>query len=125
MSFNPRWLHDFPWVRHDTIIDGAYCTISEKWGKPLPQARDIWVHQPLNAWKKAKEKIQEHEKSNWHKEACSLPLEYECSQRQGTVVVTVQSVSQKERANNHNVTKKLLRLRILSFRFFVPHCICR
>lgn len=90
MPFNPRRLHDFPWIRHDTTTDGAYSTICEKWGKPLPQARDIWVHQPFNTWKKAKEKMQEHEKSNWHKEAYLLALEYERSQRQGTVVVTVQ-----------------------------------
>ena len=109
MSFNPRWLHDFPWVRHDTIIDGAYCTICEKWGKPPPQARGTWVHQPFNAWKKAKEKMQEHAKSNWHKEACLLASEHERSLRQGTVVAMVQSVSQKERAENRNVMKKLLR----------------
>ena len=23
ISFNSRWLHDFPWVQHDPIIDGA------------------------------------------------------------------------------------------------------
>ena len=68
MSFNPQWLHDFPWARYDTMIDGAYCTISEKWGKPPPQAWGTWVHQPFNAWKKAKEKMQEYAKSNWHKD---------------------------------------------------------
>ena len=35
MSFNPRWVDKYHWVRHDSIIDGAFCTICEKWGKSL------------------------------------------------------------------------------------------
>ena len=53
--------------------------------------------------------MQEHARSNWHKEACLLASEHEHSRRQGTVVAMVQSVSQKERAKNRNVMKKLLR----------------
>ena len=109
MSFNSRWLNDFPWVRHDPTTDGAYCSICEKWGKPPPQARGTWVQQSFKAWKKAKEKMCEHAKSNRHKEACLVASEHERSQRQGTVVAMVQSVSQKERAENRNVIKKLLR----------------
>lgn len=59
LSFHSRWLHEFPWVRHDPIIDGAYWTICEKWGKPPPQAQGTWIHQPFRAWK-AKEKMQKH-----------------------------------------------------------------
>ena len=32
MSFNPRWVDKYPWVQHDSVIDGAFCTICEKWG---------------------------------------------------------------------------------------------
>ena len=50
--------------------------------------------------------MQERARSNWHKEACLLASEHERSQRQGAVVAMVQSMSQKERAGNHNVMKK-------------------
>ena len=53
--------------------------------------------------------MKEHAKSNWHKEACLLASEHERSQRQGTAVAMVQSASQKERAKNRYVMKKLLR----------------
>ena len=86
MSFNPRWVDKYPWVRHDLVIVGAFCTICEKWEKPPPQVRGIWIHQPFRAWRKAMEKMQEHAKSNWHREASLLALEYERSQREGTVV---------------------------------------
>ena len=109
MPFNSRWLHNFPWVRHDPVIDRAYCTVCEKWGKPPPQARGTWIHQPFRAWKKAEEKMQEHAKSNWHKQACVLATEYERSQHQGTVVTMIQTASQKEKAENCTIVKKLLR----------------
>ena len=50
--------------------------------------------------------MHEHAKSNWHKETCFLASEHERSQRQGTVIAMVQSVSQKERAENRNIIKK-------------------
>ena len=61
MSFNSRWLNDFPWVRHDPTTDGAYCSICEKWGKPPPQKHMV---PGCNSQKKAKEKMCEHAKSN-------------------------------------------------------------
>ena len=33
MSFNPRWVDKYPWVWHDSVIDGVFCTICEKWEK--------------------------------------------------------------------------------------------
>ena len=49
MSFNSRLLNDFPWVRYDSIIDGAFCTVCGRWGKPPPQVRGTWVHEPFRA----------------------------------------------------------------------------
>ena len=51
MSFNPRLLLDFPWVRHDSATGGAFCTMCEKWGKSPAQTRGTWVSQPFMAWK--------------------------------------------------------------------------
>ena len=53
--------------------------------------------------------MQEHAKSNWHREASLLALEYERSQREGTVVEQVQAASLKQRHENRTVVKKLLR----------------
>lgn len=103
MSFNSHWLDEFPQVWQDPISDEAYCSICEKWGKLPPQVQGTWVQQPFRASKKAKENMQELAKSNWHKEACLLASEHERSQQQGTVVAMVQSVSQKERAENHKI----------------------
>ena len=36
MTFNPRLSLDFPWVRYDSVSDGAFCKICEKWGRPPP-----------------------------------------------------------------------------------------
>ena len=108
MSFNSRLLNDFPWVRYDSI-DGAFCTVCERWGKPPPQVRGTWVHEPFRAWKKSREKMQEHAKSNWHGEACLLASEHERSQKEGTVAELIQSVSRRQRDENRMVLKKLLR----------------
>ena len=45
------------------------------------------------AWKKAREKMQEHAKSKWHNEACLLAAEYEHSQKEGTIADRMQSAS--------------------------------
>ena len=37
MSFNPRLLLDFPWVRHDSATGGSFCTMCERWGKSPAQ----------------------------------------------------------------------------------------
>ena len=109
MTFNPRLQELFPWVYYDSAVDGAFCTVCRKWGKPPPQTHGMWTTVPFTMWKKAKEKMKEHAKSKWHKRACETAVQYETSQQHGTVVQVAQTAALKQRQSNRAVILKLIK----------------
>ncbi len=53
-------------MEYDQQVDGKFCGVCKKYGKPPASARGAWVTKPISNWIKATELLKQHEMSEWH-----------------------------------------------------------
>ena len=72
------------------------CTVCKLYGKVPVQAKGAWVTRPVNNWVKATTLLAKHDKSDWHKAAMEKQSLSLLTQKHGSVVEQIMSVSEEE-----------------------------
>ena len=88
---------------------GAFCKVCRRSGKSLQQTGGVWVAKPFTNWKKAVEKMKDHEKSHFHAQANMAYFAVEGALREGSIMQQLQNVDKKERMKNRAAIKSLIR----------------
>lgn len=74
LKFQFSWLHSFVWLVYSPEEDGCYCKYcvsfgSDSVGKGGHEKAKVFVQNPFKNWKKAIEKMKDHETKIYHKSA--------------------------------------------------------
>ena len=97
---------DYPWLHYDANCEGAFCKICKASGKSLYHAGGVWTTKPFTNWKKARDRMGDHAKSDIHIQASEAALA-----TQGgyvDIVQQLQKVGMQERMRNRAAVKSLI-----------------
>ena len=98
-----------------------FCSYCEKFGTVSQSSGGVWRDSPFSNWKKAWEKSRAHEKTQVHKLASERALAAENARRHGSVIELCRSSVAKEKAQNQDVIKKLIRCVYFLAKNRLPH----
>ena len=101
------WEEDYPWLHYDADCEGAFCKICKASGKSLYRTGGVWTTKPFTNWKKARDGMRDHAKSDIHIQASEAAL----ATQGGSVdiVQQLQKVGMQERMRNRAAVKSLIR----------------
>lgn len=129
MGYKPEYKRAHWWVRYDETpgIEGMFCTVCEK-GADIPKGNRVhqsWIRAPFKTWKKATEKLQEHEQSQTHQDATVKAEMAKEAERRGSVleqqILTARKQEEAEKARNRRVLKKLFKCVYFLVRHKIAH----
>ena len=52
-TYKKKWEKSFQWLHYDEDIDGAFCSVCQKWAHPastLKSSGGVWVDKPFSNW---------------------------------------------------------------------------
>ncbi|XP_064636953.1 zinc finger MYM-type protein 1-like [Lineus longissimus] len=116
-KFNPKWREKHPWIRYDPVNDGMLCGVCIEFGVPdseeSKRSRGAWTTVMVRKWKKALEKVMDHERSQMHKMAKERQVaSKQCRESGGVVTVAIAGQMRNRLAlkeKNRTIMKKNLR----------------
>ena len=81
-KYSKNWGNEFSWLEYDEDINGAFCRVCKQTTaeSSTQHTGGICVTKPFQNWKKATERMEAHERSSLHTQAC-YPTPY-CSLNQ-------------------------------------------
>lgn len=120
LSYDPKWKMKYPWMDYNCASKGMVCTVCTVYGNPPIQAKGAWVTRPVSNWVKATTMLAKH-KSDWHKAAIEKRSLSLLSQKRGSVVEQILSVSEEERRQNRELIKKHIRSLYFLVKHHIPH----
>lgn len=115
MGYKPEYKRAHWWVRYDESpgTEGMFCSVFEKWAD-VPKGNRVhqtWIKASFKTWKKATEKLREHEQSRTHQDAFVKAEMAKEADRHGSVleqqISTARRQQEAEKARNRVVLKKL------------------
>ena len=65
---------DYPWLHYVADCEGAFCKICKASGKSLYHTGGVWTTKPFTKWKKARDRMRDHAKSDIHIQASEAAL---------------------------------------------------
>ena len=103
----------------DADCEGAFCKICKTSGKSLYRTGGVWTTKPFTNWKKARDKMRDHAKSDIHIQASEAAL----TTQGGSVdiVQQLQKVGMQERMRNRAAVKSLIRCTHFLARQHIAH----
>lgn len=121
LSYDPKWKTKYPWMDYNSTWKGMVCTVCKLYGKVPVHAKGAWVTRPVNNWVKATTLLAKHDKSDWHKAAMEKQSLSLLTQKHGSVVEQIMSVSEEEKRQNRELIKKLVRSLYFLVKHHIPH----
>lgn len=109
LKFQLSWLHKWKWLAYSNIDNGAYCKYCVLYAKNEVgsgnQSLGQLCFKPFQAWKKAHEKFNKHESSNYHKQSL---LEYQlhysiASNKTLPINLQLDTIKNRQRENNRKI----------------------
>ena len=107
--YNKKWEETFPWLEFDEDLQGAFCKLCKKSGRPLQRTRGAWITRPFTNWKNAIQKMKSHSQSDVHLLSCQMEVEAERARREGSIIRQLQTIGEEQRLNNRKAIKALIR----------------
>ena len=111
-KYNKKWGKCFTWLQYDEDVDGAFCSVCQKWANSSSTMKDsggVWVDNPFTNWKKAIEKMKSHNASKIHLDSCQAALLSSQAQAHGTVAQQLQQIDEGQHKKNREAIKALVR----------------
>ena len=101
------WEENYPWLQYDANCESAFCKICKASGKSLYLRGGIWTTKPFTNWKKARDRMRDHAKSDIHIQASEAAL----ATQGGSVDIFQQlkKVGMQERMRYKAAVKSLIR----------------
>ena len=123
-KYNKKWEKSFQWLHYDEDIDGAFCSVRQKWAHPSSTTKGsggVWVDKPFTNWKKAIEKMKSHNASKLHLDSCQAALLSNQAKAHGTVAQQLQQIDEGQRKKNREALKALVRCAHYLARHHIAH----
>ena len=129
MGYKPEYKRTHWWVRYDESpgIEGIFCSVCEKWAD-IPKGNRVhqtWIKAPFKTWRKATEKLREHEQSQTHQDAIVKAEMAKEAERRGSVleqqISTARRQEEAEKARNRLVLKKILKCTYFLVKHKIAH----
>ena len=129
LGYRPEYKKAHWWVRYDDQpdVEGMFCSVCESGVRHLREimCMEAWVRAAFNTWKKATEKLHEHEKSEGHKNALFKSEMVIAADKNGSVltqqIVSARRQADAEKARNRLVLKKLLKCAYFLIKYKAAH----
>ena len=129
MGYKPEYKRAHWWIRYDETpgSEGMFCSVCEKWAD-TPKGNRVhqtWIKAPFKTWKKAPEKLREHEQSQTHQDALvKAEMAKEAEKRRSVLEQQICTARRQEaeKARNKMVLKKLFKCLLVNTRLLTIVC---